>query len=161
MDAPLHLFDQVRFELKTDKGSFMVSLEPPAEELLFPQSVSRAEFQRVLQSLEQMDRDSVECQASKFQCWLTLMRLPPYCFSFIRFRSKPVTSSMYGPSRAALGCIRRFPRKIFREYQHGHCERSTRQWWWVILQRRSLIIGGSQPAAWLVPCPSECLSESR
>ncbi|CAM9792650.1 unnamed protein product, partial [Hapterophycus canaliculatus] len=41
----------VRFELKTDRGSFMVSIEPPSEELLFPSPVSRAEFQRVQNSL--------------------------------------------------------------------------------------------------------------
>ncbi|CAM9328022.1 unnamed protein product, partial [Laminaria digitata] len=52
----------VRFELKTDKGSFMVSLEPPTEELLFPGPVSRAEFQRVLNSLGQLDRETVNCQ---------------------------------------------------------------------------------------------------
>ncbi|CAM9119436.1 unnamed protein product [Ectocarpus sp. 13 AM-2016] len=52
----------VRFELKTDKGSFMVSLEPPPEELLFPEPVSRAEFGRVQGSLGALDRDSVDCQ---------------------------------------------------------------------------------------------------
>ncbi|CAM9094981.1 unnamed protein product, partial [Ectocarpus fasciculatus] len=52
----------VRFELKTDKGSFMVSLEPPPEELLFPEPVSRAEFRRVQGSLGALDRDSVDCQ---------------------------------------------------------------------------------------------------
>ncbi|CAM9465489.1 unnamed protein product [Scytosiphon promiscuus] len=52
----------VRFELKTDKGSFMVSVEPPPEELLFPTPVSRAEFQRVQSSLEQLDRETVHCQ---------------------------------------------------------------------------------------------------
>ncbi|CAB1099698.1 unnamed protein product [Ectocarpus sp. CCAP 1310/34] len=52
----------VRFELKTDRGSFMVSLEPPPEELLFPEPVSRAEFRRVQGSLGALDRDSVDCQ---------------------------------------------------------------------------------------------------
>lgn len=56
---------QVRFELKTDKGSFMVSLEPPPEELLFPEPVSRAEFRRVQGSLGALDRDSVDCQVGK------------------------------------------------------------------------------------------------
>lgn len=58
-------FSQVRFELKTDKGSFMVSLEPPPEELLFPEPVSRAEFQRVRSSLGQLDSETVDCQVSK------------------------------------------------------------------------------------------------
>lgn len=53
---------QVRFELKTDKGSFMVSLEPPPEELLFPESISRADFHRVLNTLGQLKRASVDCQ---------------------------------------------------------------------------------------------------
>lgn len=59
------LVAQVRFELKTDKGSFMVSLEPPPEELLFPEPVSRAEFQRVQSSLGQLDSETVECQVRK------------------------------------------------------------------------------------------------
>lgn len=40
----------------------MVSLEPPPEELLFPEPVSRAEFQRVQSSLGQLDSETVECQ---------------------------------------------------------------------------------------------------
>eukprot|EP00903_Cladosiphon_okamuranus_P010648 g10069.t1 len=52
----------VRFELKTDKGSFMVSVEPPPEELLFPEPVSRAEFQRTQNSLGQLDSETVNCQ---------------------------------------------------------------------------------------------------
>lgn len=55
---------QVRFELKTDKGSNMVSVLPPPEELLFPEPVSRADFQRVLSVLGHMDRDDVCCQVS-------------------------------------------------------------------------------------------------
>lgn len=55
---------QVRFELKTDKGSYMVSVQPPPEELLFPEPVSRADFQRVLSVLGHMDRDNVDCQVS-------------------------------------------------------------------------------------------------
>lgn len=42
----------------------MVSLEPPPEELLFPDPISRAEFQRVLNSLGQLDRETVNCQVS-------------------------------------------------------------------------------------------------
>lgn len=64
MDPPYTRISQVRFELKTDKGSFMVSLEPPPEELLFPEPLSRAEFQRVLNSLGQLDLESVHCQVS-------------------------------------------------------------------------------------------------
>ena len=42
----------------------MVSLEPPPEELLFPDPISRAEFDRVLNSLGQLDRETVNCQVS-------------------------------------------------------------------------------------------------
>lgn len=55
---------QVRFELKTDKGSNMVSVLPPPEELLFPEPVSRADFQRVLSVLGDMDKHDVCCQVS-------------------------------------------------------------------------------------------------
>lgn len=40
----------------------MVSLEPPPEELLFPEPVSRAEFQRIQSSLGQLDSETVDCQ---------------------------------------------------------------------------------------------------
>lgn len=59
-----HVFQQVRFELKTDKGSYMVSVEPPAEEMVFPQPVSTAEFERVLASIGQLDKETAQCQVS-------------------------------------------------------------------------------------------------
>lgn len=59
-----HVSFQVRFEFKTDNGSFMVSMKPPAEELLFPEPVSRAEFQRVLGGLGELDRETVEFKVS-------------------------------------------------------------------------------------------------
>lgn len=43
----------------------MVSLEPPPEELLFPEPVSRAEFQRIQSSLAQLDSETVGCQVKK------------------------------------------------------------------------------------------------
>lgn len=42
----------------------MASMKPPAEELLFPEPVSRAEFQRVLGGLGELDRDTVEFKVS-------------------------------------------------------------------------------------------------
>lgn len=43
----------------------MVSVEPPPEELLFPEPVSRAEFQRTQNSLGQLDSEKVDCQVRK------------------------------------------------------------------------------------------------
>lgn len=43
----------------------MVSVEPPVEELVYPQPVSKAEFNRVLASLGQLDKETVECQVNK------------------------------------------------------------------------------------------------
>lgn len=43
----------------------MVSIEPPPEELLFPEPVSRAEFQRAQNSLGQLDSETVDCQVRK------------------------------------------------------------------------------------------------
>lgn len=63
----LHSASQVRFELKTDKGSFMVSVEPPPEELMFPQTLSKPDFQRALGSMRQLEQASVECQVSKIR----------------------------------------------------------------------------------------------
>lgn len=40
----------------------MVSVEPPTEELLFPQPISKPEFQRLLGSMGQLDQSTVECQ---------------------------------------------------------------------------------------------------
>lgn len=55
---------QVRFEFKTDNRSFMVCIEVPPQELLFPEPISTADFQRVIK-VGQLNRETIEFQVGK------------------------------------------------------------------------------------------------